>query len=122
MVLLAVVNTNYEFIIAEFGVNGRISDGGVLEHTTFHRKLNNQSLCIPEAKQVRYSYRTLNYVFIGDEVYALSSNFLRPFNQKELTDECRIYNYCLSRARRVVENTFGILASRFHKPEALKYR
>lgn len=28
MVLMAIVNANYEFIIAEFGTNGRISDGG----------------------------------------------------------------------------------------------
>lgn len=28
MVLMAVVNANYEFIISEFDVNGRISDRG----------------------------------------------------------------------------------------------
>nr|CAI5843363.1 unnamed protein product [Callosobruchus analis] len=31
MVLLAVVDARYQFIMCDFGVNGRISDGGVLQ-------------------------------------------------------------------------------------------
>lgn len=54
-----------------------------------------------------------NYVFVGDEAFALRPDFLKPYNQRELDNEKRIYNYRLSRARRVVENAFGILANRF---------
>ena len=113
MVLMAVVNANYEFIISEFGVNGRISDGGVIEHTTFHNKLKNNSLCIPDPECLNDSDKIFNYVFLGDEAFSLTPNFLKPFNQRELTNERRIFNYRLSRARRVVENAFGILATRF---------
>ncbi|KAK5648399.1 hypothetical protein RI129_003291 [Pyrocoelia pectoralis] len=39
VVLMAVVNANYEFIMADCGINGRISDGGVIGYTTFGGKL-----------------------------------------------------------------------------------
>jgi hypothetical protein len=35
---------NYEFILVDFGTNGRISDGGVIENTDFHDKFKNKSL------------------------------------------------------------------------------
>ena len=109
MVLLAVANANYEFVYASFGTNGRVSDGGVIDQTDFYDKLINGALQIPEPSKIN----GLPYVFVADEASALRPDFLKPFNVRVLDDQKRIFNYRLSRARREIENVFGILVSRF---------
>lgn len=110
---MAIANSNYEFIMIDFGTNGRISDGGVLECTTFFRKLIKNELKIPQPAKPANSEKLLPYVFIGDEAFSLRNDFLKPYSQKELDRDKRVFNYRLSRARRIIENTFGILVSRF---------
>ena len=53
------------------------------------------------------------YVFLGDDAFALKKFMIKPFPQKCLIGEKRIYNYRHSRARRISENLFGILANRW---------
>lgn len=113
IVMMAVANANYEFIMVDVGINGRISDGGVLSYTKFGRTLSDNSLGIPEPAQLPNSQRLLPFVFLGDDVFALTDNLMKPYPQAGLNLERRIFNYRLSRARRVIENTFGILVSRF---------
>ena len=50
---------------------------------------------------------------MADYAFALSKYLMKPYSQTRLTTEKRVFNYRLSRARRTVENTFGILANRF---------
>lgn len=48
------------------------------------------------------------YMFVGDEGFPLRTYLMRPYSGRSLdSDKKRIYNYRLSRARRVIENCFG---------------
>lgn len=113
IVMMAVANANYEFIMVDVGVNGRISDGGVLNYTNFGQALANKTLGIPEPAQLPNSQKILPFVFVGDDAFGLTENLMKPYPQAGLNTERKILNYRLSRARRVIENVFGILVSRF---------
>jgi hypothetical protein len=95
VILMALVNYNYEFILADVGKNGRLSDGGVIEYTEFFRRLNNGGLHLPENRD---NINNFNFVFLGDEAFALTDHFLKPYSQKYLDHDKRIFNYRLSRA------------------------
>ncbi|XP_077298076.1 uncharacterized protein LOC143919570 isoform X2 [Arctopsyche grandis] len=86
IVLMTLVGPNYEFLYVDVGKNGRISDGGVLEHTEFYRKLKLGDLNLPENND---TVNNFNFVFLGDEAFGLEPNFLKPFSQRDLDYEKR---------------------------------
>ena len=43
------------------------------------------------------------FVVVGDEAFVLSEHVLRPYSNRNLSVQQRIYNYRLIRARRMVD-------------------
>lgn len=91
IVLMAVVNSNYEFIMADAGINGRISDGGVLGYTAFGKALSDKIPKIPEPATLPNSGNKLPFVLLGDDAFVLTDNFMKPYSQTGLTLEERIF-------------------------------
>lgn len=85
---MALVNVNYEFVYVNVGCNGRVSDGGIFESTDFHDKLINKTLNLPSTDDTT---ENLNFVFVADEAFALPENILKPYPQKKLSGEQRIF-------------------------------
>ena len=54
----------------------------------------------------------LNFI-VADDAFALRTWLKKPFSGRNLNDPQCIFNYRLSRATGVVENTLGIWANRF---------
>ena len=113
IVMLAIVDAKHEFIMVHAGTNGRISDGGVLQETVFYKKLINKKLNLPNPTTPEGTTLQLPYAFVGDQAFPLMENLMKPYPDKNLAKEEKIFNYRLSRARRVVENAFGIMACVF---------
>lgn len=116
---MGIADSKYRFIYIDVGKNGRISDGGVFNRTSFFTLLTDGKLHLPAPDPLPGRDEPIPYFLIADDAFALSNNLMKPYAQRNLSGLERIFNYRLSRARRIVENAFGILASRvrvFGKP------
>ena len=112
IVLLALVDADYKFIYIDVGKKGCSSDGGIFYDTPLREGLQNDTLGLPDSEPLPGDDVPLPYFVIGDDAFALRHWMMKPFPDRNMTRQQRIFNYRLSRARRVVENTFGIMTSR----------
>lgn len=113
VILMALVDANYKFLYVDVGTNGRASDGGVWDKCSLKRALEKKDLEVPPASNIPFSQRVTPYVIVADNAFPLKPWLMKPYKGNDLPMEKHIYNYRHSRARRVSENAFGILVSRF---------
>ena len=106
---MAITGPSYEFLNADIGTNGRVNDGG------FSKALENPELPLLNPRCLPGGVQRVPLVLIGDDVFALKTHMIKPYPQKNLTTERRVYNYSHSRGRRISENlsNLGILANRW---------
>lgn len=114
VVLIALVDANYRFIFVDVGCQGRISDGDIFRNATLFKRLNENQLMLPPDQPLPSERLPIPYVFVGDNVFTLSSHLMTPYPgtyDKGSVDG--IFNSRLLRVHRLVENVFGIMASVF---------
>jgi len=113
--LLALVDANYSFIRIYVSSFGRSSDGGIFSHSALCKCMENGSLNIPPDSCLPETNIEAPFVIVGDEAFPLKTYLMRPYpgRQSSGNDFMTYFNNRLSRARRVSENTFGILAQKF---------
>ncbi|XP_026316525.1 uncharacterized protein LOC113235958 isoform X2 [Hyposmocoma kahamanoa] len=96
------------------GCQGRISDGGVFHNSMLYKKLQDESLNLPQPSTLPGRQMLMPYYFIGDEAFPLMQNMMKVYSGMHPKGSTkRLFNYRLCRARRVVENVFGLLSSVF---------
>ena len=113
MVMMAVVDADYRFIWLSVGSYGSSSDGQIFRDSELRPMLEEGTMCLPPPSPLPHADRDTSYFLIGDDAFPLRSWMMKPYSRRHLDHDERIFNYRLSRARRVVENAFGILAMRF---------
>ena len=119
LVLMAVASADYRFVVADIGSYGSNPDGAIFRNSKFGSKFYAGEIPLPPDR-VLPNYPTgghVPYGIVGDEAFPARKNLFRPHpgagGRTRLEKKKRIYNYRLSRARRIVENVFGILVQRF---------
>lgn len=114
IVLMAACDYNYKFTFVEVGSYGSQNDANIFSGSVYGKLLKEGKLNLPKDEvKLPGSNESMKYFFIGDEGFPLSTNFMRPYSGRNLDERKRIFNYRLSRARRIIENSFGILVSRW---------
>ena len=113
VILMALVDADYKFLWVDVGSNGCAGDAQVFNCGQLREAIETESLNFPPPEPLPNDDKDMPYFIIGDDAFALKKWMMKPFSLKNMTRPQRIFNYRLSRARRIVENAFGILAHRF---------
>lgn len=114
IVLFALVDADYNFLFVDIGCQGRISDGGVFKNSTLHKKIESGNMNLPSPKPLPGRNKNIPYVILADTAFALANNVMKPYSGiHNIGSKERVFNYRLSRARRTVENAFGISSAVF---------
>ena len=96
------------------GWPGSIHDARVFANSGTYKKLTNKKTL--DCNYVRIQDKNISLFLTGDSAYPLKTFLMKSFAfNTALTDEQKVFNYNLSKARIVVENAFGCLKSQVTK-------
>lgn len=113
IILLALVDAEYKFLFVDCGSQGRCSDAGVYSESVLKTALQRNTICAPKSGPLPGRNDNFPFCIVADDAFPLKDYIMKPYPYRHLTRKQHIFNYRLSRARRCVENAFGILANRF---------
>ncbi|XP_046863169.1 putative nuclease HARBI1 [Xenia sp. Carnegie-2017] len=111
IVLLAIADAKARFVSFDLGAPGSMSDGGIFKHDFLECICKSNVFLMPSKLGKRPN--NVPYFLLGDEAFALNVNLMKPYPHRSAMGDEKVFNYRLSRARRIVENAFGILCARF---------
>lgn len=113
LVLQGVADADKKFLTIEVGARGKQSDGGTFASSTLFYLIDNDKFNIPPEKNLPGTNIKVPHVLIGDEAYPLKPYLMRPFPSRGLNAAKENFNNHLSRARKCIECTFGILRAKW---------
>ena len=113
VVLQGLADARYRFIAIDVDAYGKQSDSGIFRQSSLYQLLSSSNFNMPNAKKLPLSDVELQFVILEDEAYQLLSYLMRPYPRRQLSESRKLFNYRLSRGRRVVEGDFGILAAKW---------
>ena len=109
----AVISYDYTISDVCIGWPGSVHDARVFVHSGIYQKATKGELLNSSTKDI--SGVQVPPYLIGDAAYPMKTWLMKPFPDRGLSSNERIYNYRLSRARMVVENGFGRLKGRWRR-------
>ncbi|XP_004211074.1 uncharacterized protein LOC101235107 [Hydra vulgaris] len=112
MVLLAICDAKYYFTLVDIGSYGKDNDVSIFNESKMGNAFKNNLFKLPKNRQLPNGTQ-VPPVLVGDDIFALKPWLMKPFSGKNLTIKELIFNYRLSRTRRTIENSFGIMVAKW---------
>lgn len=98
----------------DIGAYGHEGDSTLFAISDFGKKLYAEQLDLPDDAMI--GDENIPFFLVGDDAFPMGRRLMKPFvptKKEKLTNDQCVFNYRLSRARRVVENAFGIMTSKW---------
>ena len=89
------------------------SDAQIFKHSDLRHKIEDSSIDFPESESLVDDRPKVNHFILGDDAFPIKLWLMKPYSRRGMDLNQSVFNYRLSRERRVVENSFGILTSHF---------
>ena len=99
--------------MVDIGDYGRLSDGSVFSRSNIGIAMENNIINLPATRQLPGTDKLFPYVFCRGSHISTKSYVVKPYPRVAIQMPQRIANYYISRARRIIENEFGIATTRF---------
>ncbi|XP_075715546.1 uncharacterized protein LOC142750430 [Rhinoderma darwinii] len=113
VVLMAVADASYKFVAIDVGAYGSTGDSRALLTSDLGKQILLDQVTLPPPQPLPGTTHPVPFVMVSDEAFPLLPNLLRPYPRRRLDARRRVFNERLSRARRFVECTFGIMVSKW---------
>ena len=115
MTLMAICDARYIISLVDISSFGSNNDSRVSRNSPMGKMFFNDEMSLPvvECLEDSSTFGKVPYFLVGDETFYLQSWLLRPYPGQGISEKQRIFKYGLSRARRIIQNAFGILAARW---------
>ena len=112
VIVQAIVDHNCLFRNICVGWPGSVHDARVFANSLLYHKVINKQLLQGDSMHV--GGHDIPTLLVGDSAYPIQSWLMKPFaHSPKLSQEQKLFNYKLSRARVVVEIAFGRLKARW---------
>lgn len=104
---MAICDAEYRILYVDVGCNGRQSDGGVSNRSSFGQRLDADQINLPPPKLLKRSNTKLPYVFVADDAFAMRKNMFRVLRAPIYLDAaktrkltlacCALHNFLMER-------------------------
>ncbi|CAN7974957.1 unnamed protein product [Ixodes persulcatus] len=85
IILLAVVDAQYKFVMVDIGEFGSWNDSAVFRSCPIGQNMTSGTLQLPEPQELPHTSVKMPFVLVGDEAFPLMENLMRPYPGTSLT-------------------------------------